>query len=481
MKTPRRYLVLIIILFSQLALLSCDGESDEKTPPANGEPITAKSSDKEKATVAPGVKHTVEEGQTLWDIARAYDVSIEQIMDANKFTARDIRRLKKGVQIHIPHATRVKQVETAADRAAKRKELPPLKDGAYHFLRQGESLWTVANLYDIPIETLFERNGFSDDDVGRMRIGEPVIIPGITASQVKKSEAKKRVGLVHVIEKGETVWDIAHAFQVSVAEIMAANSLSAREVELIRDGAELFIPGVEADRRGRIRRKLSARDRRASRIARRLGLGTRRVAGELLHGKVKPRWIRAAGGNRRFAGTLRWPVAKGWFTRGYGSGEDGYHLAVDIMGEIGWNVRAAAPGIVAYSGNELRGYGNAVLVVHQGGWVTMYAHNSMNFVKAGEKVSRGAILAELGSTGISRGPHLHFEFIYNGKNCDPAALFRPGVRHRNGRLSPIEPAKWLTPKAKPRAVRCAPRRRHPRSRWVIHENPIDPNESDSNE
>jgi len=283
-----------------------------------------------------------------------------------------------------------------------------------------------------------------------------------------------------VIEKGETVWDIAHAFQVSVAEIMAANALSTKEVGIIRDGIELFIPGVEDDGRGRIRRKLSARDRRATRIAKRLGLGTRHAAGQLLHGKVEPRWIRAAGGKKRFAGTLRWPVAKGWYTRGYGSGEDGYHLAVDIMGEIGWNVRAAASGIVAYSGSELRGYGNAVLVVHQGGWVTMYAHNSMNFVRAGEKVRRGDILAELGSTGISRGPHVHFEFIYNGKNCDPAAIFRPGVRYRSGKLSTIEPAKWLGPKTKPKAVRCAPRRRHPRSRWVINEDPVDPNEPDSN-
>ena len=78
------------------------------------------------------------------------------------------------------------------------------------------------------------------------------------------------------------------------------------------------------------------------------------------------------------------------------------------------------------------------MVVHAGGWVTMYAHNSTNFVVAGERVPRGAILAEVGSTGISRGPHVHFELMFSGRNCDPGPLFRPGIRHRNGRLSGVE-------------------------------------------
>ncbi|MEZ4287710.1 MAG: M23 family metallopeptidase [Polyangiales bacterium] len=78
------------------------------------------------------------------------------------------------------------------------------------------------------------------------------------------------------------------------------------------------------------------------------------------------------------------------------------------MGKIGWNVRAAAPGIVGYAGDGIRGYGNTVLVIHPGGWVTMYAHNSVNFVVAGQRVDKGSILAEVGSTGISRGPHVHF-------------------------------------------------------------------------
>ncbi len=246
---------------------------------------------------------------------------------------------------------------------------------------------------------------------------------------------------------------------------MSANNLSQEEASGLREGQRLWIPG--GGRRSAIRTDddLSPRQRRAQQKAARLGLGSAKIARQLLHGRVERRWVRAAGGNR-MPGTLRWPVTNGRFVRGFGSGEGAYHLAVDIAGDLGWNVRAAGRGIVAYSGDEVRGYGHMVLVIHPGGWVTMYAHNSINFVVAGEEVPAGGVLAELGSTGISRGPHVHFEFIHDGRNCDPAALFRPGVRHRS-RLARIERASWT--REKPESVICHPRRRHPRSRWVMHE------------
>ena len=139
-------------------------------------------------------------------------------------------------------------------------------------------------------------------------------------------------------------------------------------------------------------------------------------------------------------------------------------LRVPVLEEAG----AAARGIVAYSGDEVPGFGNMVLMVHPGGWVTLYAHNSVNFVVAGEQVPAGAVLAELGSTGISRGPHVHFELIYDGKNCDPVTLFRPGVRHRS-RLADIPRQTWTRPTEPPEDLKCFRRRRHPRSRWVVNE------------
>jgi murein DD-endopeptidase MepM/ murein hydrolase activator NlpD len=253
---------------------------------------------------------------------------------------------------------------------------------------------------------------------------------------------------------------------------MAVNGLTRDAASALREGASILVPGVERDGAGRMRRPVRAGQQRALALARRLGLGDRRAATALLHGRPEPRWlveVNRGAPRGRVPGTLRWPVGLGWFVRGYGSGEGGYHLATDIMGEIGWNVRAAAAGLVGYAGDEIPGYGNVVLLLHPGGWITMYAHNSVNYVVAGERVPAGAVLAEVGSTGISRGPHVHFEFIFEGQNCDPASLFRPGLRHPDGHLTPLTPRSWTDARDRPAEIRCHARMHHPRSRWVAHE------------
>jgi len=192
-----------------------------------------------------------------------------------------------------------------------------------------------------------------------------------------------------------------------------------------------------------------------------LGLGTMEVAAALYAGRMRPEWVRAAGGTSWAPGTLRWPVTDGTFVRGFGAGAGAYHLAIDIHGQVGWKVRAAAPGIVAYAGNGIPGYGNIVFVVHPGGWATLYAHNHLNRVVAGEQVPFGGVVADLGSTGLSRGPHVHFEFLSDGKNCDPTALFRPGILHGTGRTAILNQVEWDDPGVRPPIVRCYTRRHHP--------------------
>lgn len=194
-----------------------------------------------------------------------------------------------------------------------------------------------------------------------------------------------------------------------------------------------------------------------------LGLGDRRAASLLLTGVVMQDWSDAAASSGDFGdGTLRWPVENGAFGRGWGSGQHGYHRAVDIGGKLGAKVAAAAPGIVGYVGNELRGYGNVVMVVHPGGWVTLYAHNQQNLVRAGERVRQGQQLATLGSTGRSTGPHVHFELIYRGRNCDPLP-FVSQDEVSNLRRPAKQQLPWDFTQPKPRTVRCKPRMLHPQN------------------
>ena len=344
-----------------------------------------------------------------------------------------------------------------------------------HTLADGETLWDVARSYGVAPEQVLQHNGLSEADVRKLRPGRTLKIVGAIRTPGKHLGQTRTGGAqssgVHRVARGETVWDLARRFNVSVAQIMAANHLSAEAIEKLREGQELRLPGVQTDRGGRPTHKpRTERQKRADVAAQRLGLGSLTAAGKLLHGQVEARWISAAGSGPGLAGTLRWPVAQGWFVRGFGSGEGGYHKAMDIMGKTGWNVRAAADGIVGYSGNAVSGFGNMIMVVHAGGWVTLYGHNSVNYVSAGERVHRGDVLAEVGSTGRSTGPHVHFELIYQGQNCDPAPLFRPGVRHRNGKFSKLQYSSWLKANQRPKAVQCAIRQKHPRP--VLSEDPV---------
>lgn len=455
------------------AFAAC-GEPEVIDAPPAPEPVVVEEAPPEPEGPPDGVDHTMVEGETLWAVARAYGVTIDAIMEANDLSDRDVRRMSRGTVLRIPGVT-------GALPPPEEVVLPELEDGAYHTLAEGETLWDVAHLYEVSVEDLLNANALDDEGVRMLRAGRQIAVPGIDADDVERATRDRATsvgtprGFRHEVSSGETIWDLSRAFGVSAAEIMAANRLDREEAGALREGSSLFIPGVATDGRaaGRPReRRISERQREALALAARLGLGSHRAGGDLLHGRVRAEWIRQAsrGSARgRTAGTLRWPVANGWFVRGFGSGEGGYHQAVDIMGEIGWNVRSSAPGIVGYSGDEIPGYGNVVLVVHAGGWVTMYAHNSVNFVIAGERVPAGGILAELGSTGISRGPHVHFEFIFDGRNCDPGALFRPGIRHRDGHMTPMTYLTWPAVAERPERVRCERRRHHPNSRWVVHE------------
>ena len=117
-----------------------------------------------------------------------------------------------------------------------------------------------------------------------------------------------------------------------------------------------------------------------------------------------------------------WP-AQGVLTSGYGWRWGRMHQGVDIAGPVGTPIYAAAPGVVVSSGWNSGGYGNLVDVRHPDGSLTRYAHNSRLMVSAGQQVRQGQQIAEMGSTGFSTGPHLHFEIHVSSQGAvNPMAL-----------------------------------------------------------
>ncbi|UCE89604.1 MAG: M23 family metallopeptidase, partial [Pseudomonadota bacterium] len=118
------------------------------------------------------------------------------------------------------------------------------------------------------------------------------------------------------------------------------------------------------------------------------------------------------------------PVKRGWLSSYFGKRTDPFtgrrvhHAGVDFAGKLGSDVVAVAAGVVTYSGKRY-GYGNLVEIDHGNGYSTRYGHNRENLVKVGDTLKKGHLIAKMGSSGRSTGPHVHFEVLLNGRAVNP--------------------------------------------------------------
>jgi murein DD-endopeptidase MepM/ murein hydrolase activator NlpD len=216
---------------------------------------------------------------------------------------------------------------------------------------------------------------------------------------------------------------------------LAATRLATDTAEPLRGGKPLaWAPsrGRECRMKGRYARfcqgprRVPAPFGDAQQRALQLKLGTIKTVSHLLLKPPTPEWLEAAAASLDDPTdkSLLWPVEGGRFWRGFGKVRHGArkklnHDGVDIGAADGTPIRAARGGLVAYSDNGVRGYGNLLMLVHPDGAVTSYAHCTATYVFAGQNVERGQTIGEVGHTGIARGPHLHFEYRERGRVRDP--------------------------------------------------------------
>lgn len=172
-------------------------------------------------------------------------------------------------------------------------------------------------------------------------------------------------------------------------------------------------------------RRVVAPSDEARERAERLGLGTHAAADLAYVGTPPDEWIAEAGA--RHDGLL-WPVATGLYSRGYGAervhGGRGHHEGVDLVQDEGAHLRAVDDGLVVYADNGVRGLGNVLFLLLGDGTVALYAHCRALYVAAGERVVRGQLVGELGRTGLTVRPHLHFEWRLRGRTRDPMPEMR---------------------------------------------------------
>lgn len=226
-------------------------------------------------------------------------------------------------------------------------------------VRAGDTLSSIASRYGIPLAWLMASNGLTST----------TIYPGQKLLVTKD-------GVLHTVKPGETLADVSARYGVTEEAVRAANNLGTD----LTPGQVLYIPNP--------------------------------ATVPPLFPTVEPRFV--------------WPV-RGSVSSPFGPrihpiyGVPSFHTGIDLAVPEGTPVRAARAGTITYSGWE-NGFGLLVVIYHGDGYESYYGHLSKLLVSAGQSVSAGEIVALSGTTGLSTGPHLHFEVRYYGSPVDPRPL-----------------------------------------------------------
>jgi len=309
------------------------------------------------------IVYTVKAGDNLWNISRKYGVSVEVIISVNDLRDKDL--LSIGQRLEIP------AIGGGVSNSNQKQE-PTI---VTYTVVKGDTLWSISQRYDVKMSSIISVNNLKE--ISRLSIGQKLKLP-ITNMDIAKAEGYNQDAaeeeIIYYVKKGESLWSISREYNVKLESIIAANSIT--DASKISTGQQLRIPNVP--------------------------------------------------GARSNICNFIWPV-RGRITSPYGvrvlNGRKEFHAGIDIGGPTGTNIVAAESGRVSYAG-YMRGFGNVIILSHDGGYSTVYGHNSVNLVKKGQYVKRGSIIGKVGRTGNATGSHLHFEIRLSGKPVNPISYLK---------------------------------------------------------
>ncbi|MET4370154.1 murein DD-endopeptidase MepM/ murein hydrolase activator NlpD [Bradyrhizobium sp. LB12.1] len=317
-----------------------------------------------------GTKIIVGTSDTLELLAKRYRVTPQAILAANGY--KGPRSLSPGQQLIIPHqataaAPAPLMAPVAVAPAAKpvaAVAVPP----STHFVNHGDTLVSIARKNHISAAELARANGLNPS--AKLKLGTRLAVPGARTAALAAPVAAAPVGSAPVVGTLQPV-----AVAPAPATKMAAVAAPVQSARLAQATANVEEKTAEAPAK--------------------------------------------AAETTSALPTFRWPV-RGKVVTTYGAktngkSNDGINLAVPE----GTPIKAAEDGVVAYSGNELKGYGNLILVRHSNGYVTAYAHASELMVKRGDTIKRGQVIAKSGQSGEVASPQLHFEIRKGSSPVDP--------------------------------------------------------------
>ena len=271
-----------------------------------------------------------------------------------------------------------------------------------HTVVPGDTVYAVARRYGLGVRALIEENNLVPPYV--LVVGRPLRLPS---------------GREHVVVAGDTVYGISRRYGIDMAALVRANRIAPPYT--IKVGQRLRLPdGTAAARPATQVVALPApRPTPPGVVVPRPKGGKPGQSGIAGPAPANPAPTATLLPPPRAGTGFLWPV-RGPLLSSFGAKKGGRHNdGVNIAAERGVAVVAAENGVVAYAGNELRGFGNLLLIRHADGWVSAYAHNETLLVKRGDKVRRGQPIARIGSTGSVSRPQLHFELRRGTEAVDP--------------------------------------------------------------
>jgi murein DD-endopeptidase MepM/ murein hydrolase activator NlpD len=286
-------------------------------------------------------------------------------------------------------------------------------------IAQGDTLDTLSRRYGVPASAIMQANALTSPT--GIRPGQRLVIPRYNhaASAPARSQSE------HVVSPGETMTGIAKRYNVPLKDLAKANRIE--PYAQLKMGDRLVIPGRFAEAKAPAAAPKPAQTQAqaqppkaapapapAQKMAAAAPAPTALAVSS--SGNVNEEDVKGSGsGSPAFRWPVRGRIIAGFGPKPNGQQNDGINLSVPE----GTPIKAAEDGVVAYSGNELKGYGNLVLIRHPNGFVTAYAHASELMVKRGDTIKRGQTIAKAGQTGTVTSPQVHFEIRKGSSPVDP--------------------------------------------------------------
>ena len=277
------------------------------------------------------------------------------------------------------------------------------RNAAAVIVSKGDTVWTLSKRHGVSMRAIIEANGLRAPF--HLSVGQRIVLP-------RNPE--------HEVVKGDTLFGIAARYDANMHVLARLNGLkppytiyTSQRLRLPRRGGVAMVADASKLAPKLIAKPPAWATKQTKISSKPTPVASRTVVSEPI---PKPPPISGKG--------FRWPV-RGRVVSDYGAKPKGFHNdGINIAAPRGMGIKAAQNGVVVYAGNELRGFGNLLLIKHSGGWVTAYAHADSLLVKRGDRVLKGQRVATVGTTGSVTKPQLHFEIRKGRQARDPRKYLR---------------------------------------------------------